>query len=65
MKQLKQFGVKLSAEKCVIFRSEVKHRGETINVKRYKHDGITTEIVEKIKKTPKAIGYLRKFLDFC
>lgn len=66
LKQLKQFGVKLSAEKCVIFRSEVKYRGETINVKRYKDDGITTEVVEKIfKKTPKAIGYLRKLLDFC
>ena len=46
-RRLRQFGVKLKAEKCILFKPEIKHLGKIISEKGYKDDPINTEAIEK------------------
>ena len=64
LKRLRQFGVKLRAEKCSFFKSEVKYLGKIINEKGYRDDPITTKAIDKLEQPPKTVGDLQKLLGF-
>ena len=55
---LKQFGVKLKAEKCVFFKTEIKYLGKITSEKDYKDDPINTEATEKLREFPETMGRL-------
>ena len=63
-RRLRQFGVKLKAEKCILFKPEIKYLGKIISEKGYKDDPINTEASEKLRESPKTVGDLQKLLGF-
>ena len=64
LRRLKEHGIKLNPEKCVLFRNEVKYLGKIINKDGYHDDPVSTEALEKLKEIPTTIGELRTKLGF-
>ena len=64
LRRLKEHGIKLNPEKCVLFRNEVKYLGKIINKDGYHDDPVSTEALEKLKEMPTTIGELRTKLGF-
>ena len=64
LRRLKEHGIKLNPEKCVLFRNEVKYLGKIINKDSYHDDPVSTEALEKLKEMPTTIGELRTKLGF-
>ena len=60
----RQFAVKLKAEKCILFKPEIKYLGKIISEKGYKDDPINTEAIEKLRESTKTVGDLQKLLGF-
>ena len=58
----RQFAVKLKAEKCILFKPEIKYLGKIISEKGYKDVPINTEAIEKLCEPPKIVGDLRNLL---
>ena len=52
----RQFGVKLKAEKCILFKPEIKYFGEIISEKGYKDNPINTEAIEWLCEPSKTVG---------
>ena len=50
--RLRQFGVKLKAEKCLLFKPEIKYVGKIISEKGYKDNPINTEAIKKLCEPP-------------
>ena len=44
--RLRQFGVKLKAEKCILFKPEIKYLRKSISEKEYKVSPINTEAIK-------------------
>ena len=63
-RRLRQFRVKLKAEKCILFKPEIKYLGKIISEKGCKDDPINTKAIEKLREPPKTVGDLRKLLGF-
>ena len=64
LRRLRQFGVKLKAEKCNLFKPEIKYLRNIISEKGYKDNPINTKAIEKLRERPKTVGDLRKLLRF-
>ena len=64
LQRLKEHGIKLQANKCILFRRKVKYLGKIISDEGYQDDPINTEAVEKLKKKPETVGDVRKVLGF-
>ena len=64
LKRLKKKGVKLRADKCNIFRSEVRYLGCLISKNGYRPDPSDVVALEKFRCPPKNIGELRSLLGF-
>ena len=62
--RLRQFGVKLKDEKCILFEPEVKYLGKVISKKRCKDDPVNTEAIEKLCEPPKTVRTLLKPLVY-
>ena len=56
--------LKLRAEKCVSFKSEIKYLGKIINSEGYTDNPINTDATGKLKEIPKNVGDLLKLLGF-
>ena len=63
-RRLRQFGVKLKAEKYILLKPEIKYLGKNNSEKGYKDNPINTEAIKKLREPPKTVGDLRKFLGF-
>ena len=63
-RRLRQFGVKLKAEKYVLFKPEINYLGKIIRGKGYKDDPINTEAIDKSRESPKTVEDFRKLLGF-
>ena len=59
-RRLRQFGVKLEADKCILFKTKIKHLEKIISEKGYKDDPINTEAIKKLCGSPKTAGDLQK-----
>ena len=64
LQRLKEHGIKLRANKCILFRRKVEYLGKIISDEGYQDDPINTEAVEKLKKKPETVGDVRKLLGF-
>ena len=47
-----------------MFKLETKYLGKVISKKAYKNDPFNTEAIEKLRKTPKTVGDLRKLMGY-
>ena len=64
LNRLKSRGIKLRADKCILFKQEVRYLGRLISKEGYRPDPVDTEALEKFRKPPKTIGELRTLLGF-
>ena len=64
LRRLKQYRIKLRAEKHVFLKQEVKYLGKIILEKGYRDDPSKVEAITKLKQNPLNIGELRKLLGF-
>ena len=64
LRRLKEKGVKLRADKCNFFKSEVRYLGRLISKTGYRADPVDTAALEKLRTPPKTIGELRSLLGF-
>ena len=64
LRRLKNFGVKLKAEKCVSFMKEMKYLGKVISGNGCQDSTINTEALEKLREPSKTIVDIRKLLGF-
>ena len=64
IRRLKNYRVKLKAEKCVFFKKEIKFYifGKIISEDGYRDSPINTEALETLQNPPKTIGDLQKLL---
>ena len=56
--------MKLRADKCVFFKSEVRYLGRLLSEKGYRPDPKDTEALERFRKPPETVGQLRTLLGF-
>ena len=64
LRRLREHGIKLRPEKCVLFKNEVKYLGKVITKDGYHDDLVNTEAVDILTTPPKIVGNLRKLLGF-
>ena len=64
LQRLRSRGIKLRANKCSFFKSEVKYLGRLISKEGYRPDPDNTVVLEKFRSPPKNIGELRSLLGF-
>ena len=64
LQRSKEKGVKLHADKCSLFKNEVRYLGRLISKNGYRCDPIDTAALEKFRAPPKAVGELRSLLGF-
>lgn len=62
--RLRSRGVKLRADKCHLFREEVRYLGRLISKNGYRPDPENIKALEKFREPPKNIGELRSLLGF-
>ena len=64
LKRLKDKGIKLRADKCKFFKTELRYLGRLISKNGYRADPGDTAALEKFRTPPKNIGELRRLLGF-
>ena len=64
LRKLKAHGVKLRADKCLLFREEVRYLGRLVSKNGHRPDPADSEALEKFRTPPKTIGELRTLLGF-
>ena len=64
LQRLRSQGIKLRADKCFLFRTEVRYLGRLISKNGHRPDPADTEALEKFRIPPKNIGELRTLLGF-
>ena len=64
LQRLKSKGIKLRADKCFIFRREVRYLGRLLSKNGHRPDPADTEALEKFREPPKTIGDLRTLMGF-
>ena len=64
LQRLGEHGIKLNPAKCVWFQKEVKYLGHVLSSSGYRIDGACTEVLEKLKESPKTVGDVRSLLGF-
>ena len=60
----KKLGNKLKAERCFLFKTEVKYLGQIINSEDYRENPLNIAVIKNLKETPKNVVYLQKLLSF-
>ena len=64
LRRLKSKGIKLRADKCHLFKKEVRYLGRLISKNGHRPDPKDTIALEKFRTPPKTIGDLRSLLGF-
>ena len=64
LKRLKEHGVKLNPQKCNFFKREAKYLCHIVSEHGYRIDAASSEVINRLKESPKTIGDLRKLLGF-
>ena len=64
LRRLKEKGVKLRADKCQLFKKEVRYLGRLISKNGHRPDPKDTIALEKFRTPPETIGDLRSLLGF-
>ena len=62
--RLRSRGLKLRADKCLLFRTEVRYLGRLVSRNGHKPDPADSAAIEKFREPPKTIGDLRSKLGF-
>ena len=62
LKELKR--IKLKAERCFSFKTEVKYLRQIFNSEDYGDDPVNIAAIEKLKETPKNVVDLQKLIGF-
>ena len=63
LQRLKELGNKLKAERCFLFKTEVKYLGQIINSEDYRENPLNIAVIKNLKETPKNVVYLQKLLS--
>ena len=64
LQRLKSRGIKLRADKCFLFRQEVRYLGRLVSKHGHRPDPADSAALEKFRTPPKNIGELRTLLGF-
>ena len=65
LRRLKEKGIKLKPQKCVLFRRQVRYLGQLVTEEGYTIDPADKEAVLALKsREPKTVGEVRKLLGF-
>ena len=64
LRRLKSQGIKLRADKCFLFRQEVRYLGRLVSKDGHRPDPADSEALEKFRTPPKNIRELRTLLGF-
>ena len=64
LQRLKELGIKLKAERCFSFKTEVKYLRQIINSEDYGDDPVNIAAIEKLKETPKNVVDFQKLIGF-
>ena len=60
LQRLKELGNKLKAERCFLFKTEVKYLGQIINSEDYGENPLNIAVIKNLKERPKNVAYLQK-----
>ena len=64
LRRLRSKGIKLRADKCVLFQQELRYLGRLVSNKGHRPDPADSVALEKFRTPPKNIGELRTLLGF-
>ncbi len=64
LQRLRVKGIRLRADKCHIFKQEVRYLGRLVSKNGHRPDPEDTEAIEKFREPPKNVGDLRSLMGF-
>lgn len=64
LQRIKEHGIKLNPEKCILFKRQIKYLGKVIDENGYRDDEIKTEASNQLLEPPRTVRDLRQKLGF-